>query len=783
MDARTTVRIVTAVGAVLAAACTGGGPTSDTTASSPVTSPVPPPQTSPDGQATLPAWGATPAGSTLDAWRAGLVEAEFARNTEAPRLRRTIHDAAALRVRNGETARSSLEDRAALTLARIGGRPAAEAFVLWLGDGSEPVSAAMIGAVAMLAPPSGAPGEVADPQGLWATLENTLWKRYAVTSDPVRAEAYLLAIARTGGRRSVRNLGVDLQVDAEGLALPGAAARFEQGAQALAILCARGHSLTADAVAALGEGLATASTPVRRGAAYALSRCAGPSAERLAGPERETLVERLSAMVHAEDDTEAVAAWRAIEALGDAVQGAVAESVLGAPPPSWQVEVAAVRALGTTASGRKILSARIAAADLAAFEGARVHVMMEALRALRPAAVGSPELLEAVAGMKPPARSQGRRAKELALIRCEAAALQAIRTGELVDVRSCADGVAGLPKSYGSALAIDVLLAPGSALVATGRADALIAAATSGEPSVAAAAIAGLADLDDPRVNPLLRTTLLTKDVGLVSAAAGAIAARAADRSKRDAEAVAPLLTAARSLENDTAVEARVAAITALGTLARSAKPDGKSKQPAADPAWLDDLEALASDPNEAVWEATRGALWGWGDRVQRIAAVDPKAGGFSDVVRSGADSGADATGMTVHTDAGDIVIAFAGAPAPIAQSNLATLARGGFYDGLTFHRIVPGFVVQGGDPRGDGYGGPGHVMPCEWSNLRYERGTVGIALAGKDTGGSQIFITHGAPHHLDARYTVIGRVVSGLDAVDRLLPFDRITAVDVRTE
>ena len=136
--------------------------------------------------------------------------------------------------------------------------------------------------------------------------------------------------------------------------------------------------------------------------------------------------------------------------------------------------------------------------------------------------------------------------------------------------------------------------------------------------------------------------------------------------------------------------------------------------------------------------------------------------------------------GLRLHTDAGPITIDFTGAPAPIAQANLAALAERGFFDRLVFHRVVPGFVVQGGDPRGDGYGGPGHVMPCEWSSLRYERGTVGIALAGKDTGGSQIFIVHDQPRHLDARYTVIGRVVEGLDVVDAIWPYDSITKVEV---
>jgi cyclophilin family peptidyl-prolyl cis-trans isomerase len=125
-------------------------------------------------------------------------------------------------------------------------------------------------------------------------------------------------------------------------------------------------------------------------------------------------------------------------------------------------------------------------------------------------------------------------------------------------------------------------------------------------------------------------------------------------------------------------------------------------------------------------------------------------------------------------------VITFDGAPAPIAQANLVALARAGRFDGLRFHRVVPGFVAQGGDPRGDGYGGPGWVLPCEWSELRYERGTVGMALAGKDTGGSQFFIAHARQPHLDGRFTVIGHVSEGLDLVDRFLPHERILRVEV---
>ncbi|MBL4683926.1 MAG: peptidylprolyl isomerase [Nannocystaceae bacterium] len=241
-------------------------------------------------------------------------------------------------------------------------------------------------------------------------------------------------------------------------------------------------------------------------------------------------------------------------------------------------------------------------------------------------------------------------------------------------------------------------------------------------------------------------------------------------------------------LKTDTAVEARVEAIAALGSLGRSAKPDkgddkGDTDAPQVVP-WLDDFIALGKDDNQAIRDAARLALSSWPEQVAAFDAAVPKSfpQGFSPAVHAALDGAAGVTGLRMHTAAGEITIDFAGAPAPIAQANLAALAETGYFDGLTFHRVVPAFVVQGGDPRGDGYGGPGHVLPCEWSNLRYERGTVGIALAGKDTGGSQIFISHGAPHHLDARYPIIGRVVEGLDVVDRLLPFDAIDSVDVLT-
>ena len=132
---------------------------------------------------------------------------------------------------------------------------------------------------------------------------------------------------------------------------------------------------------------------------------------------------------------------------------------------------------------------------------------------------------------------------------------------------------------------------------------------------------------------------------------------------------------------------------------------------------------------------------------------------------------------LRLRTSRGDLVIDLRPDVAPLTSSALAALARRGFYDGLTFHRVVPDFVVQGGDPRGDGDGGPGWALPDEHSPLRFVRGTLGIATSGPETGGSQFVLCHSPQPHLDGRYTVAGQLRSGEDVLDALQPGDTILA------
>ncbi len=117
-------------------------------------------------------------------------------------------------------------------------------------------------------------------------------------------------------------------------------------------------------------------------------------------------------------------------------------------------------------------------------------------------------------------------------------------------------------------------------------------------------------------------------------------------------------------------------------------------------------------------------------------------------------------------------------ADAPVTVNTLLELAGQHYFDGGAWHRVVPNFVIQDGDPRGDGWGGPGFAMRDEINRRRYDRGTVGMALSGPDTGGSQFFITHAPQPHLDGTYTVFGQVTGGMEAVDRIAQGDRIRTI-----
>lgn len=135
---------------------------------------------------------------------------------------------------------------------------------------------------------------------------------------------------------------------------------------------------------------------------------------------------------------------------------------------------------------------------------------------------------------------------------------------------------------------------------------------------------------------------------------------------------------------------------------------------------------------------------------------------------------------VLIKTNKGDIKLELNPAEAPITVNNFVTLARDGFYDGVTFHRVVPGFVVQGGDPTGNGTGGPGYRFQDEKVKRPYRKGTVAMANAGSNTNGSQFFICLEDQPTLPPNYTIFGDTVSGMEVVSKIQVGDVMQSVVV---
>ena len=138
-----------------------------------------------------------------------------------------------------------------------------------------------------------------------------------------------------------------------------------------------------------------------------------------------------------------------------------------------------------------------------------------------------------------------------------------------------------------------------------------------------------------------------------------------------------------------------------------------------------------------------------------------------------------------IETEKGTMKVEFYEKDAPGTVANFIKLAKEGFYDGLTFHRVIPNFVIQGGCPLGTGTGGPGYKIKCETSgnNQYHDKGVLSMAHAGKDTGGSQFFICHSRTNtsHLDRVHTCFGKVVEGVDVIDQIRQGDRILKITVQ--
>ncbi len=275
-------------------------------------------------------------------------------------------------------------------------------------------------------------------------------------------------------------------------------------------------------------------------------------------------------------------------------------------------------------------------------------------------------------------------------------------------------------------------------------------------PAVLAAIVASRA----PGADAILIEHLKADDFVVRAAAANGLA------ELKAISALPPLIAGYREWDGDRTYLARAAALGAIAridpTVARPVLEDALK-----DREWAIRVRAalLLREHGVADAEPARPAQGGRPiEQAERDILLNPK---FS-------------PHAFIETDRGTIEIELAILDAPLTVSNFIALVRQGFYNGIAIHRLVPDFVMQHGDPRGDGDGGPGYTIRDEINQRPYLRGTVGMALDWKDTGGSQYFITHSPQPHLDDRYTVFGHVVNGMEVVDQLQQWDVVRRIRI---
>ncbi len=290
----------------------------------------------------------------------------------------------------------------------------------------------------------------------------------------------------------------------------------------------------------------------------------------------------------------------------------------------------------------------------------------------------------------------------------------------------------------------------------------LLAMLDDADPRVVPAVLSALASARGENAAPTLRDHIAHADMGIRAAAVSGLAALQAQGKGTYPQDFARAFEASLG-DND--LEAR---ITIVDAVAKDRSEQG-----------LTLLRRIAgSDPSRVVRQKALSALG------EGVAPPEETGLRLADARRLTAVYEPEAMALfsprvLISTRHGVIEIALDVVEAPLTSMSFVRLAQAGFYNGLSFHRVIPGFVAQGGDPRGDGYGGPGFAQRCEYSGRPFGRGALGMATAGKDTAGSQFFITLEPQPHLDASYTQFGQVLSGMDVVEKIRPGDVILRID----
>jgi cyclophilin family peptidyl-prolyl cis-trans isomerase/HEAT repeat protein len=302
----------------------------------------------------------------------------------------------------------------------------------------------------------------------------------------------------------------------------------------------------------------------------------------------------------------------------------------------------------------------------------------------------------------------------------------------------------------------------------------LVALVGDADGRVAASALVALRQFvppGDTAVRALARASLAHQDV-MVRTAAIELLGR-----ERDLALLPDLVAAYRAAAREPMNDARLAAVEAVAGLAEMS-PEARQRIE------RDFLAAVGRSDDYLVRRAVAERL-GADSHARSWGAVGPVATGrsvqdYQSLVRRYVlpVAGTPAPTATIETERGAMVVLLFGADAPITVDNFLRLVDRRYFDGSRWHRVVPNFVIQDGDPRGDGNGGPGTVLRDEINRWRYGRGMLGMALSGPDTGGSQFFLTHSPQPHLDGRYAIFGRLTSGEEVLDRIVQGDRIRRV-----
>lgn len=243
----------------------------------------------------------------------------------------------------------------------------------------------------------------------------------------------------------------------------------------------------------------------------------------------------------------------------------------------------------------------------------------------------------------------------------------------------------------------------------------------------------------------------------------------------RDPATLPLILEAYQRAAGDTVNDAALAAIDALAALAG----DGALPQRAFFARFTRSADYLIRLRAQQRFGASADSAWGEPYPIETARSL-PEYRALVERWISPALEPSEDPQLEISTDAGRIRLRLFAADAPLTIESMLRLAETGYFDGQEWPRVVPNFVVQGGDPRGDTNGGPGYALRDEINRHRYEPGSLGMALSGPDTGGSQFFVTHSSQPHLDGIYTVWGKVVEGQEVTEAILPGDRIRFIRI---